>query len=147
MAGSSPRLSGMTFAFSRRHPRKVRPEIEEGVLLRLFWRRRRLEEIADRSSLHEVCADEPGEGERTFDNFVSLMGKTQKHESNQRNCNLDPHGILGSSEEVLDLQGLFYPAEEQLDLPSAFVQVCDVLGACLQIVGEQTQDLARFDPD
>ena len=78
MAGLDPRLSGMTFAFScRRHRRKVRPKIEEGLLLRLFWRRRWLKEIADRSSLHEVGADEPGEGELTFDNFVSLMGKAQ----------------------------------------------------------------------
>ena len=83
----------------------------------LFWRRRWLKEIADRSSLHEVGADEPGEGKRTFDDFVSLVSEAQKHESNQRNRNLNAHRILGRSEEALDLQGLLYPAEEQLESP------------------------------
>ena len=35
--------------------------------------------------------------------IVRFMGKAQKHESNKRNRNLDAHGVLGSSQEVLNL--------------------------------------------
>ena len=84
-------------------------------------------EIAERFSLHEIGADKSGEGKQTFDNSVRLMGKAQKHESDQGNGNLNAHGVFGRSQEAFDLQGLLDPAEEQLDIPSALVQSCDVL--------------------
>jgi hypothetical protein len=74
MAASSPRLSGTAFALSCRPSLQVRPEIKDGLLWGLFWRRR-LKEIAERFSLHEIGADESGEGEQTFDNFVRLMSQ------------------------------------------------------------------------
>ena len=51
MAASSPRLSGT--AFGCRPPLQVRPEIKDGLLWGLFWRRR-LKEIAERFSLQNA---------------------------------------------------------------------------------------------
>src|SRR6266404_9172731 len=87
-----------------RRPRCVRPKIK----LRLFWRRRRrwFEKFRDRPPLHQVGPDEPREGERACNDFVGLMGETQQQESDQRDRDLNAHGIFGGSEEVSDLQGL-----------------------------------------
>lgn len=41
-----------------------------------------------------------------------------------------------------DLQGLLDPTEEQLDGPSPLVEICDLLGFGVEIVGEDTQDFA-----
>src|SRR6266511_892183 len=68
--------------------------------------------------MHEVGADEPHEGERTFDDFVGIMRQAQQHEGDQRDRNLNANRVFGGSQEVGDLQGLFDPSEEQLDGPA-----------------------------
>ena len=52
--------------------------------------------------MHEVCADEPCEHERAFDDLVGIMSQTQKQKSNEGDCNLNANGVLRCSQEVID---------------------------------------------
>jgi len=75
-----------------------------------------------------------------------FVRQAQQHEGDERDDDLRPHRVLGGSEEVADLEGLFDPSEEQLDRPAALVKVGDLLRARRQVVGEDAQDLAGFGP-
>ena len=50
--------------------------------------------------------------------------------------------ILGCPEETLDAQMLLDPLEEQLHLPSAFVEAADCERGKAEVVGEEHQRLA-----
>src|SRR5271163_3897389 len=136
MAGSSPRASGTGCALSCRDgPACVAPPLSgaggggsevEGRLRRL-WGRRWSEQVGDGAVVHQVCADQGGEGEQAGDDSVGVVGEAQQHERDQRDCNLNANGIFRGSKEVADLQGLLDPSEEQLDRPSPLVEVCDLL--------------------
>lgn len=94
--------------------------------------------------MHEVGADQPCEGERPFGEAVGLTGEAQQQVGDQGHRDLDADSVLARADEVLDLQGLFDPTEEQLDGPAPLVQVGDLAGRRLRIVGENTQHLAVF---
>src|SRR5882672_11605740 len=161
MAGTSPRPSGTDCAScgylqveasagsvtTSRRPGDGWLEIEFDLVwcwaLRGFF----LKKSSNRSPMHEIGADQPGEGERTFHDGVGIVSQAQQQEGDQGNRDLNADGILGSSEEVGDLQGLLDPSKEQLDRPSALVQIGDVLSAGGQIVGEDAQHLAGLDHD
>jgi len=85
------------------------------------WRGGSSQQFADRATLHEVGPDQPGEGERAFDDAVGFVRQAQQHEGDERDDDLRPHRVLGGSEEVADLEGVFDPPEEQLDRPAALV--------------------------
>src|SRR5258708_2425017 len=97
--------------------------------------------------MHEICTDQPGEGERAFHDLVGVVRQTQQDESNEGYRDLNTDGILGGPEEVADFQGLFDTSKEQLDGPSTLVQVGDFLCADGQIIGEDAQYLAGLDYD
>ena len=65
--------------------------------------------------MHQIGADEAGEGERAFDGVLSGLGETQQHEGDQRHGDLEAHGVLAGADEVADVQRLLDPAEEQLN--------------------------------
>ena len=67
--------------------------------------------------MHQVCADEPGEGERTLHNSIGILSQAQQHKGDERHGDLNANGVLGGSEEVADFQGLLDPSKEQLDTP------------------------------
>jgi len=54
------------------------------------------------------------------------------------------HSILTGTEEGLDTQMLFDPFEEELDLPSAFVQLCDGQSRQDEVVGKEYKAFACF---
>ena len=96
--------------------------------------------------MHEVCADQPREHEWAFDEVsVGIVGQPQQKKCYERDRNLNANGVLGSSQKVLDFQGLFDPSKEQLDLPSTLVQISNLLCACGQIIGEDAQHFASLD--
>src|SRR5260370_5002680 len=68
--------------------------------------------------MHQVGAHESGELKRARENLVSGLGHAQEQKGDERHRDLNADGILRRSKEVLDLQGLFDPSEEQLDLPA-----------------------------
>jgi hypothetical protein len=134
MPGLDPRLSGLDWA--------------KGKLSVISddWGRL-VEESIDGSPVHEVGAHETSEGERAFDGCCGVLSQPQQQEGDEGDSHLDTHGILGGAEEVADLEGLLDPAEEQLDLPAAPVEVSDLLGRGMEIVGEDTQLLAGLGVD
>ncbi len=97
--------------------------------------------------MHKICLDEPGEGERALDDSVGIVRQAQQQKGDEGNRNLNANGVLGGSQEVIDFQSLLDPSKEQLDRPSALVQVRDVLCARGQIVGEDAQHRAGLDND
>ncbi len=78
--------------------------------------------------MHQVGADEAGEGERARDDLLSSVRETQQQECDERHGDLDADGILRCAEEFPDPQRLLDPAEEQLDLPSLLIEIGDDLG-------------------
>src|SRR6516162_7324707 len=77
--------------------------------------------------------------------FVSagrgVMQDAQQHKSDQRDINLGAHGVLVAAEKAADLEVLLEPFEQQLDVPALFVELCDLDGGPLQVVGEQIEGL------
>ena len=75
--------------------------------------------------------------------------KTFFHNSNQHvdgygDPNLGLHCVLGGAIEGFDSQVLLDPFEEQLDLPSTFVELCDGQGGQHEVVGKKDQAFACF---
>ena len=52
-----------------------------------------------------------------------LMQDAQQQESDQRDIDLDAHGVFAAAEKAADLEVLFQPFEQQLDLPALFVEL------------------------
>jgi hypothetical protein len=96
-----------------------------GVVVRGWF----IEQAVETSAVHEVDAHQPGEGERALDQALSRLCQTQQQKGDQRDGDLDADGVLGGAEEAGDLQGLLDPAEEQLDGPTAAIEIGDFLSA------------------
>ena len=56
-----------------------------------------------------------------------MMGDSSETVSDDRRVYLYPHSIIGCAPEPLDIEVLFHPFEEQLDLPSVFIYVGNLL--------------------
>jgi hypothetical protein len=72
-----------------------------------------LKKSSNRSPMHEIGADQPGESKRTFHDGVGVVSQAQQQEGDQGNRDLNTDGIFGGSEEVGDLQGLLDPSKER----------------------------------
>lgn len=130
MAGSSPRVSGAVCVSlcaredGGRAKRlaalscacRGRAEVKSG----LVWicRRRGREKLANGPAVHQIGFDQPGEGERAFHDLVGIVNQPQQQEGDHRHRDLDANRRFAGSKEVVDLEGLFDPAEEQLDGPT-----------------------------
>ena len=71
---------------------------------------------------------------------IDQRDKAQKGEEQadaERGPDLGEHGVLGDAEKALQLEVLLDPLEEQLDLPTAFVDVGDGLGRQMLDIGEE----------
>src|SRR5664279_2263628 len=118
MAGLDPRLSGLFLTYTEAQLANV-----------VDGRRRGVDQVVDGAAVHEVGADQSGEGKRTFVNFLGYLSKAEQQEGDQCNDDLDADRILVGADEVSDPQSLLDPAEEQLDGPAPAVQVGDLAGA------------------
>src|SRR5262245_16602098 len=78
-----------TCATTLSRSRGGRPKIKYDLSWPRLWKWWRLQELGDRPSVHEVCSDQPSEGERAFDNFVGVMGQAQQHKGAERDHNLN----------------------------------------------------------
>src|SRR5881392_4044846 len=110
---------------------------------RRWW----IEEVIDAPPLHKVLSDQPCEGEEAFYADLHGVSNAQEQECNQGDGKLNAYGILGSTEEMADFEGMLNPAEEQLDLPAALVEIGDLVGRGVEIVGDDAQDLACLGPN
>src|SRR5258708_4313195 len=108
MPGLDPRLSGSVLVPLDRELSGVEDRAGFG-----------LEEAVDAPAVHEIDADQSGEGAGTLDAFLHGLGEAQHQEGDERDRDLDAHGILGSADEARDSEGLLDPAEEQFDGPAS----------------------------
>ena len=92
------------------------------------------DEAVDALSVHQVGANQSGEGERALDGFLIGLGEAEQQEGDQGDGDLDAHGVLAGSETVADLESLLDPSEEQLDRPAAFVEIGDLLCRSVEIL-------------
>src|SRR5205085_5582587 len=108
---------------------------------------RRLEQLIDGPQMHDVGADQPGEGQWAEADLAGVLDETQEEVGDQGAGDLDAHGVLGAADEVGDLQGLLDPPEEEFDGPAALVEVSDLLGGCVEVIGDDAQGLAVLQGD
>src|SRR5438128_2635446 len=70
-----------------------------------------------------------------------LVQDAQQHEGDQRDIDLEAHGILAAAEEAADFEVLLEPLEQQFDRPALLVEAGDLGGRAPEIVGQQMQRL------
>jgi hypothetical protein len=92
-----------------------------------------IEQAIERSAMHQIEADQAGEGERAGDGLLPGLSQPQQQKGDQRDRDLDAHGILAEAEKAADFEGLLDPAEEQLDRPTPLVEIGDRLGRGVEI--------------
>src|SRR5579883_2823170 len=103
-----------------------------------------MEQSIDWPPVHQVSAHQSCEFEGAADRFLRILGPAQEQECDQGDGNLDADGVFRNSDEVLDFHGLFHPAKEQLDLPTSFVEVGDLLCWRIEIVGDDAKHFASL---
>ena len=86
---------------------------------------------------HQISKPQ-GEQART----AVVSGDAQQQVGGHRGKELQANGILGSTEKSADLQMLFDPAKQQLNLPAFAIEPGDLAGCALEIVGQDGQQAA-----
>src|SRR5258708_5369682 len=90
-------------------------EVKSGLLWLGWWGS--LEKFGDRAPMHQVGSDQAGEGERAGHDPVGVVSQAQQQKGDQRDRDLNANGVFGSSQEMADLQGPFYPSKKPLAHP------------------------------
>src|SRR6202795_132882 len=125
MAGLDPRLSG-----SCRAPVQLQ-------LASVSWLGGIVvAQARDVSSVHQIGAHESSEFEEAVLCFGNVLQLAEQQECDERDGDLNAHGVFGASEEFGDFQGLLHHAEEELDLPAALVEVGNLLSGGVEVVAE-----------
>src|SRR5438093_904591 len=88
MPGTSPLLSGSDWAPWEQHLRWVEDRWRFGG-----------EESVEGPAMHQVGADEAGEGERAGDGVLRGLGHAQQQKGDQGDGDLDLHGIFAGPKE------------------------------------------------
>src|SRR5204863_5107273 len=81
------------------------------------------------------------------DGRLPRLSQPQQQKRNQRDGDLDAHGVFAGAEKAADLEGLLDPAKEQLDRPAAFVEIGDFLSRGVEIIRQDAQHLAAVELD
>ena len=76
--------------------------------------------------------------------FCSEFIEDQDQQRDQGNPDLSEHGVFARAEECFDLEILFDPLEEKLDLPTVMVDVADRFGDKVADVCEKNVVLPRL---
>jgi hypothetical protein len=74
-----------------------------------------------------------------------LLDDCDEYVDTDRNPDLGLHGILRCAVESLDVQVLFDPFEEELDLPAASVKLSDNQRWQVEVVGQKKQSPSTID--
>jgi hypothetical protein len=135
-AARSPRLSGLDWL-----------PLDRELSWVLGRRRFGIEEPVEAPAVHQVDANQAGEGERAGDAFLPGLGEAEQQKGDQRDGDLEANGVFADAEKAGDFEDLLDPAEEQLDRPAALVKIGDLLGGGIQIVRQDAQHLAGLKLD
>jgi hypothetical protein len=100
------------------------------------------EETIRAPAMHQIGADQSGEDERAVDGVLFRLGEAEQQKGDQRDGDLDAHGIFGGAEKAANFEGLLDSAEEQLDRPAPLVELGDLAGRSIEVVAQDAQHLA-----
>src|SRR5712671_5178441 len=92
---------------------------------------------ADLAAVEQALSDEVGKSEDWNRDAVGALGDPQQRIGDHCGEELQPDCIIIVSEELADLEVLLDPAEQEFDLPAAFVERGDGDGGALHVVGQQ----------
>jgi hypothetical protein len=67
--------------------------------------------------VHDVCWHESNEFEEAVRFFGELLQDAQQETGDERDGDLDTHGVFRPTDEFRDIERLFHQPEEQLDPP------------------------------
>jgi hypothetical protein len=87
------------------------------------------EETIQAATMHQIGTDQSGEDEWAFDGGLCRLGEAEEQKGDQCDGDLDAHGIFRGPEKAANFEGLFDPAEEQLDRPTPLVELGDLAEA------------------
>ena len=86
-------------------------------------------------SVHEIGAHELNEFEEALRVFGNLLQGAQEKKGDQGDGDLDAQGVFRASDKFGDPERLLHHPEEQFDPPAAPVEVGDLVGGRVEIVG------------
>jgi hypothetical protein len=96
-----PRLSGSAGVPLQRHLSGIDEERRFGI-----------EQAVERSAMHQIEANQTGEGEQAGNRLLPGLSQPQQQKGDQRDGDLDAHGILADAEKAADFEGLLDPSSE-----------------------------------
>ena len=97
---------------------------------------------ADMAALEEAQGDQIGEAQDRDLDGVAAGGDAQQRVGDHRGEELETDRVVVVAEKAADVEMLFDPAKQQLDLPPGFVEGGDVDGGALQVIGQQGDGFA-----
>ena len=64
------------------------------------------------------------------------LQQAQQHEGDRRDIDLDADGVFAAPEKAADFEVLLEPFEQELDLPTLFIERGNLLGRPLGVIGQ-----------
>jgi SAM domain (Sterile alpha motif) len=101
------------------------------------------------AALEEAQSDQIGEAQDRDLDAVAAGGDAQQRIGDHRGKDLEADRVVVVAEEAADVEMLFDPAKQQLDLPSSLVEGGDVDGGSFEVIGQQGDGFAvgALDPE
>src|SRR3954454_16249370 len=97
---------------------------------------------AEVAAFEEAQGDQIGEAEDRDVDAVAAGGDAQQGIGDHRGKQLEADRVVVVAEKAADVEMLFDPAEQQLDLPSRLVEGGDLSGGAPQVIGQQGNGFA-----
>ena len=98
--GVTPQLSGLA----------VVPLERQLTRVEIGWRLG-FEKTIQAPAMPQIGADQSGEDERAIDGLLRRLRETGQQKGDQRDGDLDAHGIFRGAEKAADFEGLLDPAK------------------------------------
>src|SRR6266853_263659 len=102
---------------------------------------------AEVAALEEAQSDQIGEAQDRDLDAMAAGGDAQQRLGDHRGKDLEADRVVVVAEKAADVEMLFDPAKQELDLPSSLVEGGDVDGGALKVIGQQGDGFAVGSPD
>jgi hypothetical protein len=100
-ARSSARLSGLALVPFERQLKGVE-----------IGRRLGFEQAIDAAAMQQIGANQSGKDERAVDGMLCRLGEAERQKGDQRDRDLNAHGIFAGAEKAANFEGLLDPTED-----------------------------------
>src|SRR6266849_8517181 len=97
---------------------------------------------AEVAALEEAQSDQIGEAQDRDLDAMAAGGDAQQRVGDHRGKDLEADRVVVVAEEAADVEMLFDPAKQQLDLPSGLVEGGDVDDGSFAVIGQQGDGFA-----